>query len=252
MISQQKPRFLMFLLGLVLVALMAACGGNTPAAQPTPTPTPEPPPLQSEPFLDLPANATFGDVMERLPADERACVEQDLGSDRYQQFLDEPAFESDALGLQDMEINPACFSRESLVGLLTAGIAQQAGGLSDGTVRCIEGTFAGFDLSQFQQENAAPPQDQAGIFGALTGLLLCLTPEEAERIELGSILGGEAPPLSLQDLRCVLQRVDVNVFTDLFTTLAGDPTAQPDFEALSRLSQAFQACGVSLDLSGGA
>ncbi|MEX2431482.1 MAG: hypothetical protein WD645_06130 [Dehalococcoidia bacterium] len=241
--------------------LLAACGpvesaaGPSPTPPPTVSPTPEPP--VSAPFLDLAPDATVGDLMERVPESERACVQERIGQEQYEALEDEPAFQEGAQPLA-LDLPVECFSQESFIGISVAGIARQADGLSGDTVRCIEGTLADVGPALFADEGTADggaagsgqdPAQQQGMFGAAIGLVLCLTEEEASRIDLGAVIGEGGPPLTLQDLRCVMQRVDVDAFISLFSGMDsrdGTPTTPQDPQQLSRLFEALVACDVDL------
>ncbi len=241
-------------LALALSLLAAACGGPgatpVPTATPTATPTPTAPPLAAAPFLDLKANATVGDVLQRLPQKEQNCIKQQLTDAQYQQLVKQPAFESNDSSPFSISVDPSCLSSKTITGLFVASISQRAGGLSTQTMQCMESAINSSDLITLlkaQGTTATPAPAQVGdIFGAMAPLLLCLDDQEASRIDLGQATGGTAPAITLQNLRCLLQRVDVNVLTQFFT-MAESQTSTPspqEMQQLAQITQAMQACGI--------
>ncbi|MEX2599119.1 MAG: hypothetical protein WD533_05625 [Dehalococcoidia bacterium] len=233
---------------LLIMLALTACGSGdpTPAPSPTPSPTPEPP--LAAPFLDLSADSTFGDVLQRLPADERDCLQEGLSPEQAEALESQPAFQDGDAQPWEAGLDPECLSRDTIIGLLSGGVAQQAGGLGNASLRCIENTFAGVDVEAFAQGQSDPdPGQQQESLGAAVALLLCLTEEEAARVEVGDALGGEALPITLQDLRCVVQQVEVDLLTRLLGALDGaEQTEPPTEEQQRRLAEAFGACDIQL------
>ena len=184
------------LLGLAIVA--ASCSGEAPTPTPTATATPTP-----VPRIDLAKVSTVGDIVSLLPQADAGCLRQTI--EDYEAFLDTKlSANDDAFAAQ---VAADCLSNESLVLLFIAGLESEAGGLSDQTVVCIRETLGAVDLAGL----AATADSDAGL-GAAIGLLLCLTEEEAKRVSVSRFLGDQAAslgPLSLQDLRCVVQRIDL-------------------------------------------
>ncbi len=146
---------------------------------------------------------TVGDIVPLLPESDAECLRQAI--EDYEAFLDTKFSAND--DSFPAEVAAGCLSNESLVLLFIGELESEAGGLSDQTVVCIREILGAVDLAGL----AATADSDAGL-GAAIGLLLCLTEDEAERVSVTRFLGDQAAslgPLSLQDLRCVVQRVDL-------------------------------------------
>lgn len=204
-------------LAVLLAALLAACGGG---ADPTPTPTPTPTPV---PRLDVASADSLGALMEQLPASETACLRDALGAERYQALLAQPPRLS-AAGLPDAAAG-GCFSGETLLLLTVAGLELEAGGLSEQSAACVRNAFGAVEFTGGGDADA-----QTAAFGAITGLLFCLTDDEAGRISVGRILGDDSPALSamtLRDARCLVERVDLGLLQEALTQVsAGAPLSR--------------------------
>ena len=130
--------------------------------------------------------------------------------------------------------------QEIVVDLIIATYVHEAGGLSDPTITCMGKSFEDLDIAAVFDGDV-----ETAIISALLGTLLCLTDDEASRISAGALIGEqlEGRP-TLQDMRCVLQLVDLS---DLMALLSGFQTADdPDFETLLPLLGAFGECGIEL------
>ncbi|MEK9659155.1 MAG: hypothetical protein VW450_04335 [Chloroflexota bacterium] len=190
---------------LTALALLAACG---PQATPTPTPTPTPEPLR----LTLTAQTTWAEVLPLLPASETACVRAGLGLEAYAALEASLVLGSDpTVGLGGelgvgaaVELPLQCLSGATVGVLVTAGLEAEAGPLSGPTRACISGVFTGLDTEAIAAMSGEQASLDSAALGALTGLLLCLTDDEAARIG-GDATGG----VSLLQLRCVAGQADV-------------------------------------------
>lgn len=200
---------------VLLAALLAACGGGT---DPTPTPTPTPTPV---PRLDVASADSLGALMAQLPTSETACLRDALGAERYQALLAQPPRLS-ASGLPDAAAG-GCFSGETLLLLTIAGLELEAGGLSEQSAACVRNAFGAVEFTSGDGD----ADTQTAAFGAITGLLFCLTDDEAGRISIGRILGDDSPALSamtLRDARCLVERVDLALLQEALAQVsAGAP-----------------------------
>ena len=221
-------------MAVLLAGLLAACGG----ADPTPTPTPTPTPV---PRLDVDSAGTLGGLLAQLPANETACLRDTLGEERYAALLGQPArltFSSlpgaDAGG---------CFSTESFLLLTVAALDLQAGGFSERSAACVQNAFGSVEFI-----GAGGGADADGVaFGTFTGLLFCLTDEEAGRISVGDALGDDSPVLTgmtLQDVRCLAERVDLQRLLKAFEQ------ARTDAPLSREVAAAFVECRTALPISG--
>jgi hypothetical protein len=223
-------RALLAVLFLAVLALLAACG---PQATPTPTPTPTPAPLR----LALTAQTTWAEVLPLLPAAEAACVRAELGIEAYAALeaslvlgMEATAGLSGELGAgAALNLPVECLSGATVGVLVTAGLEAEAGPLSEPTRACIRGVFTGLGSDALAGMGEMDGLDDAAL-GALTGLLLCLTDDEAARIG-GDATGG----VSLLQLRCVAGRADVGALLGALREGQG-PSAD--------LLAALTACGV--------
>ena len=240
-------------LTVAALAVISACTADptpTPTAPPSPTPTPTPTPTPPASLVfDLAADATVGDLAALLPEATLACVVEALGQTAYDSALTLPLFGGDNPALE-AEFPTACISQEIVVDLIIATYVHEAGGLSDPTITCMGKSFEDLDIAAVFDGDV-----ETAIISALLGTLLCLTDDEASRISAGALIGEqlEGRP-TLQDMRCVLQLVDLS---DLMALLSGFETAdEPDFETLLPLHGAFGECGIeifddSTDMGGG-
>jgi hypothetical protein len=202
---------------LLSVALVAAsCSGDdhtsTPAATPTSTPVPR---------IDVVKASTVGNVVSLLPQTDAECLRQALeGSEA----LLESAFSFDDTAFP-ADVAAGCLSNESLVLLFVGSLENEAGGLSDQTVVCIREALGAVNLTGLASTASSSAGDSSAGLGAAIGLLLCLTKDEAERVSASRFLGDKAVglgPLSLQDLRCVVERSDLQALSaTLEQVLAG-------------------------------
>ena len=226
--KQPGPRIRWWWLVTVLLAItLAACGGQR--ATPTPPPTPTPTPV---PRLDVTGTITIRDLVALIPDRDAECVRlKALGHD-YESFLDgELTFDLSSLPSGTAQ---ECFGNETLVLLLVGQFEAEAGGLSDPSVACIRQTLGAVNLAG---AGDAAPRD-AG-FGAAVGLLLCITDDEAERIEVTSVLGDASPLLTgmtLGDLRCVLESSDLQALSAAFEGFAAGTSPGPE------IMNALSAC----------
>lgn len=232
---------------LSLVAVLAACSSSatpTPSPTPSPTPTPTPEPYPFTTALD--SESTFEDVVGLLPTGTTECLRTEMGDRAYEQFLQQTIYESSLSFAEDIPSH--CFEKEALIGLFVAGLWQAADGLSASTVTCLRETFQDLDeasLARLADGELSGASDSLGIG---VGLLLCLTDEEAERITAESFLGelGADINLTLADVRCVLQRVDVTQLMQMFEGI-DTGTQQPTLGEITGLLEAFSECGVDLN-----
>ena len=220
------------------MGLLAACGGGT---DPTPTPTPTPTPV---PRLDVASVNTLGGLLAQLPASETACLRDTLGAERYAALLAQPP----RLSVGDLPdaASGGCFSSETLLLLTVAGLELEAGGLSERSAACVRNTFGSVEFTGGDRDAGT----QAATFGAITGLLFCLTDEEAERISVGRILGGDSPALAnltLQDARCLAERVDLQLLQE---ALAQARVGAPERPRQRQLAQARVGAPLSREVAG--
>ena len=179
--------------------------------------------------------------MAQLPASETACLRDALGAERYQSLMAQPPRLS-ASGLPDAAAG-GCFSRETLLLLTVAGLELEAGGLSERSAACVRNAFSAVEFTDGNGDTGT----QTAAFGAITGLLFCLTDEEAERISVGRILGDDSPALAemtLRDARCLVERVDLGRLQEALTQVsAGGPLPR-------EVAGAFVECRVALPAPG--
>ena len=200
-------------------------------------------------MFDLAADATVGDLAALLPEATLACISEVMGLTAYDSALMLPLFGADSPALE-AEFPTACISREIVVDVIIATYVHEAGGLSDPTITCMRESFEDLDIAAVFDGGV-----ETAIMSALLGTLLCLTDDEASRISAGHLIGEqlEGRP-TLQDMRCVLQLVELS---DLMALLSGFRTAdEPAFEMLPPLLGAFGECGIELfndstDMGGG-
>jgi hypothetical protein len=236
---------------LVLVLAMAACETAAPTLAPTPTPTPTSTPAP-DPIVNLSEDATFHDFLELLPAEALRCLVDRVGQSKYEQLLGQPVFgDHVAFGA---ELPLECFNQDTVVSLVIAELSQAAGGLTDATVTCVRETFGGLDVASLAAITSGDISGGAlsDSLGVGIGLLLCLNDDEASRITAGGIFGdvGEASDISLADLRCVLQAVDIAQLIGMMESL--DSGTALDLSDSLVLLTAFSDCGISIpDLAGG-
>ena len=187
-------------------ALMAvACGGgadptSTPASTPTPTPTPLSP-------LSVSDSSSIGDVLSQLPASEQQCVQDALGDEAYNQVLQLGS--EDDISSEHEDVVAGCLSDESLSRIVIGGLINEFGSLSDATVDCMKGTLADADLASLALGAGDDIENGAAI--GLT-LLLCLNDEEATQADIAFF--GDSD-ISVAQLRCITESVDVSVLLEL-------------------------------------
>lgn len=238
-------------LTVAALAVLSACTADptpTPTAPPSPTPTPTPTPPASLVF-GLAADATVGDLAALLPEATLACVVEAMGQTAYDSALTLPLFGGDSPALE-AEFPTACIGQEIVVDVIIATYVHEAGGLSDPTITCMRESFEDLDTAAVFDGDV-----ETAIISALLGTLLCLDDDEASKISAGGLIGEqfEGTP-TLQDMRCVLQLVELS---DLTALLSGFGTADElDFESLLPLLGAFGECGIELvedstDMGGG-
>jgi hypothetical protein len=184
--------------------------------------------------------------MELLPADAVQCISSELGADAYATLLEQQVLGD---GIQfGADVPLKCFTIDVLVSVLIAALSESAGALSDATSVCIHETFSGLDVESFASltGGTVDPTSLSGALGASIGLLLCLSDDEAEHITAGGLFGdvGAVGELSMADLRCVLEVVDVNALFGLLETIEGGGV--PDLSASLSLLTAINECGVDL------
>ncbi|MEE8517648.1 MAG: hypothetical protein V3S98_00810 [Dehalococcoidia bacterium] len=235
----RQPR-IVSVLAVALIALVAACGGSDPTPTPTPTPTPVP-----SAVLSLAADATVADFIRAMPDEVRACIRDELGEGAARLFQDVPLFGGDNTFLPD-EVPLACLTQDILADIVIAGLADQTGGLSDDTVTCIRGTFQTVDIPRFIAATGGDFDANAigDVIGSALTLLLCLTDSEADRVDLGAFEGGAGGGLTLGDLRCVVERVDINDLLGMFDSIASGNRL--DLSTGFEVAAAFQECGADL------
>jgi hypothetical protein len=182
---------------LLLLALVAACNDEDPT--PTSTPTVLPP-------ISVTADSTGGDIFSQLPASEQTCLEEALDTNEFEQLLVAGIY-GDVLSFLNAEEVIDCFSNDSVVRLFIGELVSEAGVLSDGTITCIRNTLGSVDLQTVLSRGTTGGQS---ALGGLTGMLLCLTEEEAERISLRDLLDSDqGDVLTLADVRCLAEHVDL-------------------------------------------
>lgn len=184
--------------------------------------------------------------MELLPADAVQCISSALGADAYAALLEQQVLGDGIQFGPDFPLK--CFTTDVFVSVLIAALSESAGGLSDATSVCIRETFGGLDVESFASltGGGVDSSSLSGALGASIGLLLCLSNDEAGQITAGGLFGdvGGVAELSMADLRCVLEVVDVNALFGLFETIEGGRV--PDLSASLSLLTAINECGVDL------
>ena len=130
------------------------------------------------------------------------------------------------------------------MSLAVGAIAAEAGGLSAETEGCIRSAFAGVDISGLVVTGDVTAEQTAPLMGTAVGLLLCLSDDEAARIDAGRFLGAPGAA-TLQDVRCVMQQLDFTEMIDLFGGIAEGGLENLPLNLLPVMLE----CGV--DLSGG-
>ena len=230
------------LLVLALGLLAAACE-TSPTPTPTPTATPTPTPTPLAPFA-ISEGATYANIFGQLPAREQECIRQGLGEPALGQFLGRD-FEGETLP-EENEVLAQCLSQESASRLFIGAIGGEVGGLSDATITCMRNTLADVDLPALF---AAEDEEEEEGFALFLGALLCLNDEEAAR---ASGLFGDEEGLSVADIRCVAERVDLGLLVQFFEEFfeaagEGEIPIQELLEAFQEVLDAFQACGVELE-----
>ena len=239
-LSLTRPLALV-VLAAVALGVVGACGDDpTPTPAPTPTPTPSP-------FMSLPADAVWGDVVGLLAEPEQQCLRDSAGTS-FDAQLATPVFGSVGSYLSDIFV--PCLPPETVVDLVVANLSHQAGGLSGDSAACIRGTFSNVDLRAVFEATEGSQGEARAAFGSVLGTLLCLNDDEASRISVSGLFDAAEAGLSLQDLRCVVQRVDIAVLLDLFVP-AGPDAPPPDLSRTVELLAALQECGVNLEELGG-
>lgn len=233
------------LCALVFALALAACNTATPTPTSTPTPSPTPTPVP-DPIVKLGANATYGDVVALLPDSTVSCLKSDLG-DQYQALLGRKIFDS-SIKLSASNLPLDCFDHDTIVSLMIAALSQAANGLSNQTVTCLQQSFKDMDFSSLKQLATGDMSSASDALGVGMGMLLCLTDDEASRINAQDLLGPNSDVnLSLKDIRCVIQSVDIRQLTDLVGGLSSTPTATPDMTEMLQLANAFSKCGIDLN-----
>jgi hypothetical protein len=237
---------------MIIVAL-ALLMAQTACATPTPTPTPTPAPVHvHDSIMSLSESSTFRILVELLPKESVNCLVGELGRFTYDQFLDLTIFGEDIDFGSDLPVT--CFDQDTLISLLIANLSQAADGLTGTTVTCISETFRGLNVASL-----AAIITSGDIFGGAVndtlgiglGLLLCLNDDEASRISAGGIFGGigSANDISLGDVKCILQMVDLRQLTGLIESL--NSATELDFSTLPTLLTAVTGCGIDIgDLLG--
>ena len=251
LLHQSNQPFTAFVL-VTLAVLLACAACDTPTPTPPHTPTPSPTPVPVDPIVNLDENASFKEFIDLLPADTAACLLGELGQGAYSLILSQSVF-SDDFDF-DGELPLACFDQGAVISLVIARLGQAAGGLSSDTATCIRETFGGLDVSSLA---AITSGDLSGgsiddALGVGIGLLLCLNDDEASRITAGGLFGdiGGASDISVADVRCVLQVVDISELMGLVSSF--DSRAAPDLSTSLSLLNAFNDCGINFaDFTGG-
>ena len=197
--------------------------------------------------MSLPPDAVWGDVVGLLTEPEQQCLRDAAGAS-FDAQLATPVFASVGSYLSDVFV--PCLPAETVVDLVIANLSHQAGGLSDDSAACIRGTFANVDLRAVFEATEDLQGESRAAFGSVLGMLLCLNDDEASRISVSGLFDAAEAGLTLQDLRCVIQRVDIAVLLDLFLP-TGPDAAPPDLSRTVELLAALQECGVNLEELGG-
>ena len=206
-------------LALTLALMAVACGGGVDQ---TSTPT-----LLSP--LSVSDSSRIGDVLSQLPASEQQCIQDALGEAAYNQVLQGTL--GDDLSLEHEDIVAGCLSGDSMARIVIGGLSSEVGPLSDATIECMRDSLADTDLTSL----ALGGRDiENGAASDLT-VFLCLTDEEAARANVSFF---EDEEISLTQIRCVTEVVDISVFLALGDT--------PDEIAPTEVLQAMLDCGVDL------
>jgi hypothetical protein len=233
-------------MALTLVLLLIACSSSTPTPTATPTPPPTPTPMP-DPIANIGANSTFGDLAALLPESTTSCLRAEMGAE-YDALLGRSIF--DASIAADVDSVPLdCFDEEGLVSMFIAGLSQAANGLSSPTVTCLRDTFEGLDVESLKGLAAGDIESSASeAMSVGLGMLLCLTDDEAERITAESVFGESfgGPNMSLKDIRCVFQNVDITQMIALVESASSSGTP-PDLSQMIAVLDALQTCGVNIE-----
>ena len=233
-----RMRFLPALLLLALLVVVTACGSGEPT--PTSTPTPLPP-------FTIASGSTGADLLGQLPTSEQACVRAALAATAFDALMEATASAEVSLLEQEQVMGSLleCLSSESATRLFIGGVATEAGGLSSTTVVCMRNVLGNFDIRGLLAND--PGEDTASLSG-LMGMMLCLSDEEAQRVNIGGsdLLGlPSGTGATLAQIRCAIQYVELNAIFDLLSAINQMET--PSLDVLIALAD----CGVGLRGAGG-
>jgi hypothetical protein len=233
------------IMSLTLLMALGACAA--PAATPTPTPSPTPTPTPvPDPIISLSEDSTFSDFVAFLSSETVSCLVGELGQATYDQLLDQSIFGDDIDFDGDLPVE--CFDQDTVISLVIAGLSQAAGGLTDATITCIRETFGGLDVASLAAITSGDISGGAmnDALGVGLGLLLCLNDDEASHITAGGIFGdiGGASDISLADVKCILQVVDLSQLTGLVESISSG--TELDLSSLPTLLAAVADCGIDI------
>ena len=140
--------------------------------------------------------------------------------------------------------------QETAIDLIVGQLDAQAGGLSDASEGCLRETFASVDFGLLENSAADPSGgDPGAVIGPAIGLAYCLSDEEAAAISVADIIGEPSFDISIAQIICVVERVDIG---ELFATIDDPAAAQEDPSAALALLQALSGCGIDLAALAGA
>jgi hypothetical protein len=169
-----------------------------------------------------------------------------LGQTTYEQLLDLLIFGDD---IEFEDSLDTCFDEDTVISLVIAGLSQTAGGLTDVTVTCIRETFTGLNVASLAAITSGDISQGAmdDALGVGLGLLLCLNDDEASRINAGSIFGdiGSASDMSLANVECILQVVDLSQLTGLVESF--NSGTKLNLSTFPTLLTAAADCGIDID-----
>ena len=226
-----------FLLGVLLLAVVAllACAGpeptplatSTPVPDPTPTPTleptatptpaptntPEPTPT-SEPVAMAPQGTQSSSVLAPLRMDdpqaflselssaEQSCVSESVSPDRMQALLASPDLATPEEGAALLQ----CLEDETVTRMFLTGIIGGIGPLSEDTSACIRSGFAALDIRSTMLAAAGGAGEEAAMMGSMAAFFLALSCLSEDEWQIAAPSLGMNPD-DRKGLECVMNEL---------------------------------------------
>ena len=213
---------------LLLLMVIGACDG-VPTATPSPTPTPTPVPLPLPILANLDEDPRL--FFEAIPQEEQECLASALGQARLDDFVSG----RELIEWGD-EVIVQCISEETFARTMLGVIVGELSALSDETLRCLWSALEEADLKGLFTGEVVDEEAQLRAIQAMMKSSLCLTEEEAARVN--DVFGLE--DFSLVTVRCLASRIDERSLETLITT------GQPSFAVISAMLE----CGLEMGEDG--